>query len=86
MDAEPVDSAVGEVYAVLDAGTPLPPPKPLGHASSLLSQRDRTAGAGHAFTQDSQRPSSLHPSSIILPELQSWVAQTGLVLPRGERP
>jgi hypothetical protein len=45
-----------------------------------------TAGAGHAFTQDSQRPSSLQPSSIILPVAQSCVAQTGLALPRGVLP
>jgi hypothetical protein len=53
---------------------------------ALLSQRDGTAAGGHAFTQDSQRPSSLHPSSSILPVLQSCVAQTGLVLPPGDRP
>jgi hypothetical protein len=38
----------------------------------------------HAFTQDAQRPSSLHPSSIIWPVAQSWTAQTGSFLPRGD--
>jgi hypothetical protein len=35
---------------------------------------------------DKQRPSSEHPSSIVLPLAQSWTAQTGVLRPRWAPP